>query len=415
MSQINIQATRRSLRTILSIIFLNNLGLAVVYPIFTFLILEPHQILLPAETPLSQRMVLLGILIAVFPFAQFIATPAIRRLSDAKGRKFAFTLTLLGEAVGFLCTGAAILFMNFFLLIVGRVVSGLFAGNISLCLQTISESSSDEERRIHNFRIVSNVMGISFVIAIVIGGILSNRELNTFFNSALPFWAVAAYSIINIGLVQRTFIEPSPIKGESIKYCRGQLSQLINIFRTKELNLLYPLFFFFMLGWIIALQFLSSFLIVHFEGTKMMITLTFISVGLAWSIGTMWVNRLIVRYLSSKRILFLSLLLSTTCLFLASEIDNFLLFFHFMVIIGLFASLAWANCLSLISAKAPEDQRGELLTLNQSVATLSMAIAPLFGGLIGLFDIRTIYLFASGSLLTSLILLTVVSLKNAKK
>jgi len=408
------QASKRSFRAILSVVFLDNLGLTVVYPIFTPLVLMPIYTLLPEHYSLSLRMILLGILIAVFPFGQFLAGPIIGHIADVKGRKFAFMLTLIGEAAGFFCTGLAIQFMSYPLLILGRIVSGVFAGNMTICLAAISDLSPNVQIRSRNFGIVSSVAGISFVTAIVIGGTLSNEALNGFFNSALPFWAITAFCFINIGVIRSRFTETSQSIKDPSHYFREQFFQILNIFKTSDLKFLYPLFFFFMLGWIITIQFLSSFLIEHFMGTKEMITIIFISIGIAWCIGTMWVNRLLLRFFTPHQILFVSLLLSTICLIMASEIQHILIFFHFIAIGGLFASLAWTNTLALISIRAPESLQGKLLGLNQSVATISMAFAPLFGGLIGEFDIHTIYLFASCSLSISLLILVVFNLKNIK-
>lgn len=400
---------RRSFRVLLSVIFLDNLGLTVVYPIFTPLVLKPIYTLLPPELSLSSRLILLGILIAAFPFAQFLAGPIIGHISDCKGRKFAFTLALLGEALGFMLTGLAIQFMSYPFLIVARTISGFFAGNMTICLSAISDLSPDIKTRSRNFGIVSSVAGISFVIAIVIGGTLSNETLNNLFNSSLPFWAITLVCLVNLILIRKVFSETLPHEKDT-----PPLKQIFNIFKTSDLRFLYTLFFFFMLGWIITLQFLSTFLIEHFTGTKLMITATFVSAGLAWCIGNMLINKLLLRFLKPKYILFNALLLSTICLFVASRISNFLLFYHFMVFGGLFASLTWTNTLSLISIRAPENLQGKLLGLNQSVATISMAFAPLFGGMVGEFDIRTIYLFASGSLLISLIVFIIFNLKNEK-
>jgi len=405
---------RRSFRAILSVIFLDNLGLTVVYPLFTPLVLMPVFTLLPEHSPLSFRIILLGILIAVFPFAQFIAGPFIGHLADIKGRKFTFTLALIGEAIGFIITGLAIQFMSYPFLILGRIVSGFCAGNMTLCLSAISDMSPEVKQRSRNFGIVASVAGISFVVAIVIGGTLSNTTINRFFNSAIPFWAITALCLINVGIIRSYFTETLLLKQEASHSLKRAVTQISTIFKTSDLKFLYPLFFFFMLGWIITLQFLSSFLIEHFVGTKWTITITFISIGLAWCIGNMGVNRLLVPFLKPKPLLFLALLGSTFFLFVASEAHNFLLFFHFMLFGGLFASLAWTHCLSLISISAPENLQGKILGLNQSVATLSMALAPLFGGMIGEFDIRTIYLFASCSLLISIIILVCFNLKNLK-
>jgi len=283
---------------------------------------------------------------------------------------------------------------------------------MTICLSAISDMTVDVKGRSRNFGIVSSVVGISFVVAIVIGGTLSNDALNTFFNSSLPFWAMALFSIVNIGIIslkfQETHTEPPQTKHYFIEGCR----ELLKISNERKIKYLYGTFFFFMLGWVVSLQFLSSFLIEHFTKEKLAITLTFVGVGLAWCVGNIGINRILIRFFKPGKILFYTLLLSTFCLFLTSEVRTFLLFIHLIIIGGLSASIAWTNCLALISIKAPCHLQGKLLGVNQSVATISMAFAPLFGGMVGEFDIRTIYLFASGSLLISMIILIIYKLKN---
>lgn len=403
---------RRSFRAVLSLLFLDNLGLTVVYPIFTPLVLKPIYTLLPYEYPLSIRLILLGLLIASFPFAQFISGPIIGHIADLKGRKFAFILALVGEGIGFFLTGLSIQMMNYGFLFISRLLTGFFAGNMTICLSAISDMTTDEKSRSRSFGIVSSVVGISFVIAIVIGGTLSNDALNVFFNSSLPFWAMTLFSLINLIIISLIFKETAPFIPQHAHHFKEGLRELWNVLKQDNIKYLYGTFFFFMLGWVVSLQFLSSFLIEHFTGTKLAITLTFVSVGLAWCIGNIGINRILIYFFRPGKVLFYTLLLSTVCLFASSEARSFLLFIHLIIIGGLSASIAWTNCLTLISIRAPNYLQGKLLGVNQSVATLSMAFAPLFGGMVGEFDIRTIYLFASSSLLISMTVLIINKLKN---
>ena len=403
---------RRSFRALLSAVFLDNVGLAVVYPIFTPLVLTPYYTLLPSHFPLSLRVLLLGVLIASFPFAQFLAGPLIGHLADRKGRKFALTAALFGETVGFFLTAVALMKMSYTMLIISRLFTGFFAGNLLLCLSAISDMEPEAKGRSKSFGIVAGVTGISFVIAIAIGGMLSNTELFAFFNSSLPFWALGAFSLINLSIIRIFFSESyAPISPEcdSIKM---QLKEIRSLFKSSSLGYLYVSFFFFMLGWIVSLQFLSTFLMEHFTKVKLSITLIFIGVGLTWCFGTIILNRLLIKRLKLKKILFYSLLLSCLTLYLVSEVRSLIAFVHLILIGALFASLTWANCLALISIKAPMKLQGKLLGVNQSIATISMAFAPLFGGLVGVLDIRTIYLFASTSLLISISSLIISKFKN---
>lgn len=396
---------KRSFRAVLSVLFLDNLGLTIVYPIFTPLVLKPIYTLLPSEYPLSLRIILLGALIASFPFAQFIAGPIIGHIADLKGRKYAFILALIGEGIGFFFTGLSIKRMDYIFLFFSRLFTGFFAGNMTICLSAISDMSPGEKKRSRNFGIVSSMIGISFVIAIVIGGILSNANLNTFFNSALPFWAMTFFSAVNLIVIFLMFQETKPSMKANPHFLKKGWEQLWKICQKEHIKYLYGVFFFFMLGWSVSLQFLSSFLIEHFTEKKLAITLTFIGVGLSWCVGNIGINQILIRFLKPETILFCALSLSTMSLFASSQARSLLVFIHLIIIAGLLASIAWTNCLSSISIKASRCVQGRLLGINQSVAALAMTLAPLFGAMIGKFDIRTIYLFASSSLFISIIIL----------
>ncbi|MCB1114912.1 MAG: MFS transporter [Chlamydiia bacterium] len=388
------------------------MGLTIVYPIFTPLILKPIYTLLPHHYSLSVRLILLGLLIASFPLAQSLAGPIIGHLADWKGRKFSLTLALFGQAIGFTLSGLAIVLMNYPFLLLSRIVTGFFAGNLMLCLSAISDMYETDKERSKKFGTVSSIIGMSFVIAIALGGTLSDSSLDLFFNSSLPFWAMTLFSLINIAIIRMKFSETHTDKISQKHYIREGYQELWKICKGKNLKYLYGTFFFFMLGWIVSLQFLSTFLIEHFKGEKGTITLLFIGVGLAWCIGSLAVNRYLIRFIKVGQILFYSLFLSMMMLFFSSLAHSFLFFVHCILLGGLLASIAWANCLSLISKKAPSHVRGKLFGVNQSVATISMAFAPFFGGMAGEFDIRTIYLFASTSLLIATLILIIFNVKN---
>lgn len=360
-------------------------------------------------------MVFLSLLLASFPFMQFLGGPIMGHVADKKGRQFGFTLALVGEAIGFFLTGVGIYIKSYALIIFSRLFSGFFAGNFTICMAVIADMHPDLARRAKNFGTVASASGISFVIAIVIGGALSNQTYSKIFNSSFPFWMITALSLLNIVIIWKAFTETHHKTDKLSKLYKNQLRELLRIYRTSNLKILYPLFFLFMVGWIVSLQFLSSFLIEHFHGTKVMITVLFVSVGIAWCMSNMLLQRLVILHFSPIRILSCALPLVAACLFAASITHVYYLFFHFILFGAIFASLVWTNCLALISIKAPKHLQGKLLGINQSVATLSMMIAPLFGGLLGQYDIRVIYLFASSLLFISLLILILFKNKLTPK
>lgn len=361
------------------------------------------------------RFILLSLLIVAFPLTQFLGGPIIGHIADKKGRQYGFIIALLGESFGFLFTGLGIAIKNYLLVIFSRLLSGFFAGNFTICLSTIADLHLNVRTRAKDFGTVAGIAGTSFVVAIAIGGILSDRSFAKVFNSSLPFWMMTALSLINALIIHKFFTETQQHSHTVSENYKTQFHELLHISRKSNLKILYLVFFSFMLGWGTSLQFLSSFLIEHFHSTKTMIVTLFISTGLAWCISNMWLERILIRIFSPSKILLTSLLLTTLTLFAASVAHTYHWFFFFILSGSIFASLVWTNCLALISIKAPNHLQGKLLGINQSIATLSMIFAPFLGGLISDYDTRTIYLFASSLLLISLTMIFILKNKINKK
>lgn len=389
---------------ILCVLFLDNFGLSIVYPIFTPLLFNPDYTLVPTSFSLSQRTLLLGFLIAAFPLAQFFGAPILGDIADRKGRKKAFYFSLIGEFIGFICTGISLHFNSYIFLIISRLWTGFFAGNLTICLASISDMSPDVKSRAKNFGWIASVAGISFIIAIFIGGIFSNHYLFSFFTPSFPFWFTAGLTIVNLFIIIYLFDEGTHHLKETKTSVVQSLNRLMHLLFSKELGYFYPLFFFFMLGWVSTLQFLSAFLLEHYHATKELITFTFLIIGLIWFIGNVLINKVLIKRFSISKILIYSLLFLTISMLLATLIPLYIIFLIFLASAALFAALTWTNFLTIVSLKSPMNMQGKILGLNQSVATFAMIFAPIFGGLLAQFDTRSIYLFSCSALIISLII-----------
>lgn len=397
------KTSRSSLIAILSVLFLDNFGLAIVYPIFTPLILLPHYGFLTHIDSLAVRTLCLGFLIASFPFAQFIGAPFLGDIADRKGRKIAYYLSLTGETFGFIFSAISIYFANYTLLLISRLCTGFFAGNLTICLSSISDMSPSAKSRSKNFGLLASVGGISFIIAIFVGGELSDRSVFPFFNSSFPFWVTAAFSFINLIIIAKLFEEVKHPMKKRMSLKQG-IQNLLSVLDSKKIPLLYGIFFFFMLGWISSLQFLSAYLIETFDARKEMIILTFLGVGVFWSIGNGYINRILVKRFNLKRILFYSLFLLAIFFTLTVLSPDYYLFYLFMALGSLCVSLCWTNLLSLISLSVAPTLQGKVLGLNQSIMIVAMIVSPIVGGFIGQISTQTIYLFSLSAILIAFLI-----------
>ena len=399
-------------RLLLTSIFLSNLGLTIVYPLFTPLILSSQSYLVPDQAALAERLMLLVFLIASFPLAQFLSSPLFKRLGRVKGATFTLRLSTLGMGVGAILSALALTHMHYLLLLLGRALTGFFAGNMALCLLALAERDKRTLDCPQSFKAVSKIMGISFVLAILIGGVFSNEQLSSLFTPSLPFWVFAIFLVLLLILIQFIPLQDAILNNQTKR--RGEFCLL---FRRQKKSFRYARFFsliFFLitLGWIVSLQFLSFLLISHFGATQLLITLTFSAISLLWCFGIIILNPLALRRFRADTLLLISLIFTSLSLLFVAMTHQLLFCIHILCVGALMASLAWTNCFSLILHQtAPHDNR-KRLELNPKIATISMVSAPFFGALVGKYDIQWIYLFASTLLAVALLLFSWQKIKN---
>ena len=100
-------------------------------------------------------------------------------------------------AIGYTLTAGSIMSHSLTFLFISRFLTGLFAGNLTLCLATVADLSRDELSRTKNFGQIAAIGGLSFIIAIAFGGILSDATISRHFSPSLPFWITATPSLIS--------------------------------------------------------------------------------------------------------------------------------------------------------------------------------------------------------------------------
>lgn len=385
---------RLSLFPILLTYFLDNFGLAIIYPIFTPIFLSPGHLFFQETATYFHRTLLLGLIIACFPLAQFFGAPLIGQYSDRAGRKKAFVISILGTGIGYTTTALSILNNSLFFLFIGRFLTGLFAGNLTLCLASVADGSPDEESRTKNFGLLAAIGGLSFIIAIATGGILSDSQFSFHFNPSFPFWVTAILTFINLAFVIIFYKDTRPAqKDRGFNPFHGVLN-LKSAVNLKNLRVIFLINFLFMFAWVGSMQFFPTFMIKHFHYQITLITIFLMLVGLIWSTTNLIINKaLISRFHPGQTLmyslLFLGVLLSG--LVFAHGAPHFFSFFLPAVCM---ASLCWTNGLATISLKAPQELQGSILGINQSMTSAASMTSPVIGGLLAGISIHAVYVFS---------------------
>jgi DHA1 family multidrug resistance protein-like MFS transporter len=190
----------------------------------------------------------LGLLVAISPFIQLVASPMWGSVSDRRGRKPVLAIGLLGYGLSMLFFGLSTeLWMLFLARGVGALLS---AATMPTTMAYVSDSTSEEERG-GGMGVLGAAMGLGMVLGPALGGLLGSESLST------PFFLTAAVCLLTLLLV--LLFLPESLPGEAR---RGTATALKPAAQVRALGqaLFGPL------GILLLMAFLVSFGLTNFQG-----------------------------------------------------------------------------------------------------------------------------------------------------
>ncbi len=398
MDRIKEKLESRVLPIVLFTVFIDLLGVGILIPVLPQLLANPHSpfYLLPAGWSYKDGLILLGLLTAIFPFMQFLATPILGQLSDRYGRKKILAISLAGTAVSYAMFAVGILTRNIPLLFFSRAVDGITGGNIAVAQAAIADVTAPEHRT-RNFGILGAVFGLGFVIGPYVGGKLATagvtllhvgslRMLTTphWFNAATPFWFAAILSTINVIWVLTNL--PETLKNVQhhlqIQWNKS-IHNIVKAATMPGLRTIFPTVFLFWGGFTFFTTFFGVFLINKFGFQANNIGDFFAYVGI-WIVITqgLLTQRLAKRFANWQVLRYSLFLMPIALLSLFWPHDTMQLLLV-APLIPISVGLTNANTLALVSRSAPSDIQGEVLGINASVQALAQSIPAALVGFLG--------------------------------
>lgn len=382
MLQITKLLRNRSLPVVLFTIFVDMLGYGILIPVVPQLLGNENSSfsVLSAGMSINQGYILLGFLVASYPFMQFLATPILGQMSDKFGRKKVLAIALIGTCISYVAFAIGIITKNIPLLFASRAFDGITGGNISVAQAAIADISTPDNRS-RNFGFIGAAFGLGLIIGPYIGGKLSDPNLVHWFSAATPFWFAAGLSFINVMSVIFLFPETlTNIRSKvSIQWFRS-IKNIVSAYGMKTLRIPFISSFMYQAGFSFFITFFSIYLINKFSFTQGNIGDFFAYIGVWTVFSQVFVNSNVSKWFSEYNILRISLiaLAGSIALFFAPSTGWGLLFI--VPFFAMFIGLVQANFLSLISRSVSSEQQGQMLGVNSSINTLGQSLPPIMSG-----------------------------------
>lgn len=212
---------------IFTIVFVDILGLTVILPL-----LHLYAAAYGA-TPLQ-----IGMVVAAFPIAQLIGVPIIGRLSDRWGRKPLLLISQISTFIGFVMLGTA---HTLVIIILSRVIDGLFGGNIATAQAALSDITTDKNRARG-----LGITGAAFGLGFILGPVISFGVMEFTNNLAMPAFTAAGYSFVSILLTLFMFRETLPSRQVGTAQANAssiRSNAALRLVRNPQVNLLLVLMF----------------------------------------------------------------------------------------------------------------------------------------------------------------------------
>lgn len=373
----------KTITTIFFTIFIDLIGLGILIPVLPLLFASPSSefYMLPVGISIKTGYLLLGLLIAIYPIGQFIATPILGQLSDKYGRKKILALSILGTSISYIIFAVGILTKNIPLLFMARFFDGLTGGNISVAQAMISDVST-KENRTRNFGLIGAAFGLGFIFGPYLGGRLSDPNTISWFSATTPFYFAAILAFLNMLSVLFLLKETNNnLQTEKIKWNKS-IRNIFEAFKMKGVNIIFLTNFLYSGGFTFFTTFFSVYLINKFHFTQGAIGDFYAYIGL-WSVFTQAiVTRFIAKRFSEEKVIKLTLIGSGLIMltyFLPQHSWQIYLIPPFF---GLCNGLSMANLSSLLSRSTNPEIVGKIFGINASVQALAQAIPAVLSGFI---------------------------------
>jgi DHA1 family multidrug resistance protein-like MFS transporter len=190
----------------------------------------------------------LGLLVAISPLIQLIASPLWGGVSDRHGRKPVLAVGLLGYGISMLLFGLS---TELWMLFVARGVGALLsAATMPTTMAYVGDSTSEQERG-GGMGALGAAMGLGMVLGPALGGLLGGESLST------PFFLTAAVCLLTLLLVLLFLPESLPVEARRRAAIRLKPSvQLRQLWQALSGPL----------GALLFMAFLVSFGLTNFQG-----------------------------------------------------------------------------------------------------------------------------------------------------
>lgn len=308
----------------------------------------------------------IGILVSVFPFAQFFGSIIMGYLSDIFGRKKILVISLFFLVCSYFFAGfVQTLSSEFYMILLMRLFIGFFSGNIAIIFATVSNFSTKEDL-VKNMSYLGSAFTLGFIFGPIIGGYLSKD-----YNTVISFYFTGSFYFLSLILV--TLFFKNPIITEDDCKQNNILKELATILKNPFVLFNLTLYIFFAF----AFSGLEVFLLTQTLGIQMGYS-PFV-IGLVWTyfaIVSTIIQLFITKHLPKNFSLVGGLIILGIAVILLSFSHNIFILCLMLLLIAFGLGILFPNINAELSLQGGQKQKGLIFGINFSCESIGGFLGP---------------------------------------
>ncbi len=352
--------TVKRLSVLMATAFVDMIGLAMVFPLLPYYALR-----------LEADVWMIGFMIAIFSIAQLATSPLWGRLSDRYGRRGAILFGLGTSAAAFVVFGLA---TSMWMLFLSRLVQGIGGGTTAVLQAYVSDVTEPRDRA-KALGWISAATGAGVMVGPAIGSLAFNL------GTAAPGLFAAGLCLANILFAYRWLPESRPEKREGSEAPRQSVRAMmadVLLEPQGDVARLIWIYALGMLGFMSMTGVLALYLYDAFGITEKTIGIFFVYVGaLSVVMRALILGKLVDRF-GETRVMQLGAALLALGLFTIPLPGTVLPLALTIALVPIGTACLFPSCTALVTQRAGEHQRGQILGVQQTFGGAARVIAPIW-------------------------------------
>ena len=383
------------------VIFIAFCGYAMMVTIFVPMLMHDDGKFFTTTVSQSTRVIYGGILLALYPFGQFLGAPVIGALADKFGRKKVLMITLIFTTFFYIVIAYSLDVSNLWLLMSACFLAGLTESNVAICQSSIADVSTDDDRG-RLFAYLYGIMSFGYMIGPLVGG-----QIAVHFNFSTPFWLVSGLLVFTYIWVLKGFIDPFvPDTNKVVSYFKS-FTNLLTVFTDRPIRRVYLVNFLIYLGAFGFVRMLQVYVVDMWDFSVDLVTLFYAYISFAAAITSIVLFTQVQKFLSLKAITIWSSIIGGILMIIIVIPQAEYWIWVTSLLAVLISVFSLSSTGSYLSTLVSGDREGRVLGNNLALQVSAEAISASAGGFIAALLVPLpLIVFGAVAILGGLLLIT---------